>query len=108
MQSLNRLALVVGVLGRQPEHVCRASRQQRCVEIPKRAALWRASPRARNLIPVIDERGLAGTAGAWVGEHDDAARKLRERDVRVVGGAQREVGEPHALEMTSEAVVDRS
>ena len=76
MQPRRHFGLVFIGLGRQPEHMRRAGRLQLGEQIAKRTGLRRAAARARDHVPVIHQRNLAGLAGARITEHDDAAGQV--------------------------------
>jgi hypothetical protein len=78
VETLGRFALIGAVLARQAEHACGAGFEQHLMQIAECAALRGAAPRPGYHVPVVDERDLAGLAGARIGEHHHPAGDLGE------------------------------
>ena len=106
VQPLDRLALIVGVLRRQPEQLRDAEPLQLGEMVAEAAGLRRAAARAGDGVPAVRQR-LPGPAGARIDIDDRAAREPRQIDRRAVGRRQREVGQLGAGQMARRAVVLR-
>ena len=96
MQPRGHLGLVGVALRRQAEHLRGAGGLQFREQVAERAGLRRAAARARDHVPVVDQRDLAGLAGPGIGEHHGAPRQRRQRHRGIVGGNQADRRDRHA------------
>ena len=80
MQPRRHLGLVRIALRRKTEHLGSARSLQLGKQIAKCASLRGATARAGDHVPVVDQRDLAGLAGAWIGKHHGAAGERRQCD----------------------------
>ena len=109
VEPLGELALVVGVLGREPEHGARAGREQVGVVVAKGARLGRAAAGAGDQVPVVGQQRLARAPGPRVGVDDRAARRARRaRRLEPSVAASSTGGSARAREVVGGAVVDRA
>ncbi len=106
MQTLDRLALIGGVLGREAEKPGDAELLELGEMVAEAAGLRRAAARPRDLIPAVRQR-LPGNAGARVDVDHRAAGKFRKIDLRAVGRRERQRRKPCAREMPRCAVILR-
>ena len=85
MKSRGHFGLVGVVLGGETENMRSSRRLQFGEEIAEGARLRRTTPRTRDHVPIVDQRDLAGLAGARIGENHAAPGKRREGHHGVVG-----------------------
>src|SRR5262249_55496677 len=106
MQTLDRLALIGGVLGREAEKPGDAELLELGEMVAEAAGLRRAAARSGDLIPAVRQR-LPGNASAGVDVDHRAAGKVRKIDLRTVGCRERQRRKFPARELPCRAVVLR-
>src|SRR5262249_31248344 len=104
MQTLDRFALIGGVLRGEAKNTGDAELLEFGEMVAKAARLRRTAARPRDLIPALRHR-LPRHAGAGVDVDHATAGELRQIDLRAVGRRERQRRKPPAGQMARDATV---
>src|SRR6516162_9736278 len=108
MQTTCGLALIVGRLSAQPKHVLDTGLPQLGIEVAIAACLRCATAGARDLVPVLNQRRLARSTGAWVAKQHKGARETAQIDLCAVCRDQLYFRQSAVPQMLGASIIDRN